>query len=57
MNCRMDFDMVFGISILDPKEGCFMGYGFCMMANFQDNLFFSNIWCFFEQFFAQNNCK
>ena len=52
MNCRMDFDMVFGILISDPNEGFFMGYSFCKMADFQHNLSFLNIWCFFEQFFC-----
>ena len=30
--CRMDFDMFFGILIFDPK------WGFCMMAEFQNDL-------------------
>ena len=46
-----------------------MGYSLCMMADFQNALIsrifgvfwsgflFSNIWCFLERFFAQNNCK
>ena len=32
-----------------------MGYGLCEMARFSKLSHFSNIWCFFGQFFAQNN--
>ena len=38
MICKMDFDMFFGILILDPKLGFCMGYGLCMMADFQNGL-------------------
>ena len=34
----MDFDMFFGILIVDPKWGFFMGYGLSMMADFQNAL-------------------
>ena len=36
-----------------------MGYSLCMMADFENALisYFSNIWCFLERFFAENNCK
>ena len=34
----MDFDMFFGILIFDPKLGFCMGYSFCMMAGFQNDL-------------------
>ena len=34
MISRMDFDMFFGILILDPKWGFCMGYSLCMMAYF-----------------------
>ena len=43
----MDFDMFFGILILDPKSGFCMGYSLCMMANFQNALIsriFSVFW-------------
>ena len=36
--CRMDFDMVFGILIFEPKSGFCMGYSICMMADFQNAL-------------------
>ena len=35
---RMDFDMLFGILIFDPKSGFCMGYSLCMMADFQSVL-------------------
>ena len=34
----MDFDMFFGILILDLKWGFCMGYSLCMMADFQNGL-------------------
>ena len=36
MICRMDFDMIFGILVFDPKWGFWMGYSLCMMAHFQN---------------------
>ena len=38
MNCRMVFDMFFGILIFEPKSGFFMGYSLCLMADFQNAL-------------------
>ena len=38
MICRMVFDMFFGILIFQLKWGFFMGYGPCMMADFQNAL-------------------
>ena len=38
MICRIDFDMVFGILIFDPKSRFCMGYSLCMMADFQNAL-------------------
>ena len=38
MNCRMVFDMFFGILIFQPKRGFFMGYSLCMMADVQNAL-------------------
>ena len=40
MICRMDFDMFFGILILDPKSRFCMGYSLCMMVDFQNGLIF-----------------
>ena len=43
----MDFDMLFGILIFDPKSGFCMGYSLCMMADFQNALLsriFSVFW-------------
>ena len=34
MICRMDFDMLFGIFIFDPKSGFCMGYSLCIMVDF-----------------------
>ena len=34
----MDFDMLFGILIFDPKSGFCMGYSLCMMADIQNGL-------------------
>ena len=38
MVCAMDFDMLFGNLIFDPKSGFCMGYSLCMMADFQNGL-------------------
>ena len=38
MICTMDFDMFFGILIFDAKSGFCLGYGLCMMADFQNAL-------------------
>ena len=38
MICRMDYDMFFGISFLDPKSRFCMGYSICMMADFLNGL-------------------
>ena len=38
MICRMDFDMVFGILIFNPKWGFCMGYGRCMITDIQNGL-------------------
>ena len=38
MICRMDFDMFFAILIFDLQSGFFMGYRFCIMADFQNAL-------------------
>ena len=38
MICRIDFDMLFGILIFDPKGGFCMGYSLCMAADFQNAL-------------------
>ena len=54
----MDFDMFFGILIFEPKWGFCIGYSLCMMADFQNALIdLSNISCFLERFFSQNNKK
>ena len=34
----MDFDMFFGILILEPKWGFCMGYSLCMMTDFENAL-------------------
>ena len=34
----MDFDMSFGILVLDPKWGFCMGYSLYMIADFQNGL-------------------
>ena len=39
MTSRIDFDMFFGILIFDPKSRFCEGHSFCMMANFQNDLF------------------
>ena len=38
MISRINFDMLFGILIFDPKWGFYMGYSLCMMADFQNAL-------------------
>ena len=38
MICRMDFDMLFGIVIFDPKREFCMGYSLCIMADIQNAL-------------------
>ena len=38
MICTMDFDMIFGILIFDPKWGFCKAYSLCMMADFQNGL-------------------
>ena len=38
MVCGMDFDMFFVVLIFDSKSGFCMGYGLCMMADFQNGL-------------------
>ena len=35
---RMDFNILFGILIFDPKSGFCMGYSLWMMADFQNAL-------------------
>ena len=35
---KMDFGTFFGILTFDPKSGFFMGYSFCMMAEFENGL-------------------
>ena len=47
----------FGISIFDPKWRFFKGYNPLHDGRFSKWSHFSNIWCFFGQFFAQNNWK
>ena len=47
MICRIDFDMFFGILIVDPKCGFCRSYSLCMMADFQNGLIsriFSSFW-------------
>ena len=47
MICRMDFDMIFGILIFDPKWGFCKGYSLCMMGDFENGLIsriFSVLW-------------
>ena len=34
-NCRMDFNLLFGILTFEQKWGFCMGYSLCMMADFQ----------------------
>ena len=50
MICRMDFDMFFGILVLDSKWGFWMGYSLCMMADFQNGLISLILIVFFERF-------
>ena len=38
MTFRMDFDMLFGTLIFDPKWGFCMGYSLCIMADFQNGV-------------------
>ena len=38
MICRLDFDRFFGILIFDSKWEFCMGYGLCMMGDFQNGL-------------------
>ena len=38
MICRIDFNMLFGILIFNPKLEFCMGYSLCMMADFQNAL-------------------
>ena len=52
MICRIDFDMFFNVLILHPKWGFCMGYGLCMMADFQNGLIsriFGVLWSGFLQ--------
>ena len=42
--------MFFGILVFDPKSGFFMGYGFCMMTDFQNGLI-SRLFSVFEAVF------
>ena len=47
MISSMDFDMFFGILIVDPRSGFCVGYSLCMMADFQNGLtsrIFSVFW-------------
>ena len=48
--CRMDFDMFW-------QWGFFMGYSFCMVDDFQNDLYSGIIFCFLEGSFVQNNSK
>ena len=52
MICRMDFEMFFGILIVDIKSGFCMGYSVCMMADFQ-NALISEIFVVFSSGFLQ----
>ena len=49
---RMDFNILFGILIFDPKSGFWMGYSSCMMADFQ-NALISRIFGVFSSGFLQ----
>ena len=52
MICRMDFDMFFGILILDQKLEFCTGYSLWMMADFENGLtsrIFSVFWSGFLQ--------
>ena len=53
----MDFDMVFGILIFDPKWAFYKGHSVCMMDGFLKCSHLSNNYCFFELLFEQNNSK
>ena len=52
MICRVDFDMLFGILIFDPKSGFCMGSSLCMMADFK-NALISRIFGVFSSGFLQ----
>ena len=51
MICRMDFDMLCGILIFDPKSGFCMVYSLCMMGDFQ-NAVISRIFGVFSRGFV-----
>ena len=53
MICRMDYDMVFGILIFDPKRGFCKGCSPCMMADFQNGVISPIFSVFWSSFLAQ----
>ena len=57
MICRMDFEIVFGILIFDPKWGFCKGYSLCMITDFQSGLFPRIFSVFWSGYFTQNTYK
>ena len=57
MICRMDYDMVFGILIFDPKRGFCKGCSPCMRADFQNGVISPIFSVFWSSFLAQNIFK
>ena len=53
----MDFEVFFGILILDPKRGFCKGYSLCMIADFQNAPISRLVSVFPSRFYAQNNSK
>ena len=60
MICRINFDMLFGILIFDPKWGFCKGNSFCMMGDFQNGLIswiFTVFWSSFCREQLEMICK
>ena len=54
-SCRFIFGIFLEKKIFDPNCPFCMGYRLTKTIDFQNGLHFSNIGCFFQRFFAQNN--
>ena len=53
----MDFDMIFGNLIFDPKWGFCMGYSLCMMVDFENALISAIFGVFSSGFLYRKNSK